>query len=128
MLNNKKNTFGQHDNESGSYYFHSILKPDLFSHLQENLYVDICIIGGGLTGVTSALNLAKNGYKVVLLEARKVGWGASGRNGGQLSFGLRREQIYIEKLLGVNHAKELWNLGLEAVQDVKDYISTYKID
>jgi len=128
MLNNKKNTFEQHDNESGSYYFHSILKPDLFSHLQENLNADICIIGGGLTGVTSALNLAKNGYKVVLLEARKVGWGASGRNGGQLSFGLRREQIYIEKLLGVNHAKELWNLGLEAVQDVKDYISTYKID
>ena len=128
MLNNKKNTFEQHDNESGSYYFHSILKPDLFSHLQENLNADICIIGGGLTGVTSALYLAKNGYKVVLLEARKVGWGASGRNGGQLSFGLRREQIYIEKLLGVNHAKELWNLGLEAVQDVKDYISTYKID
>ena len=109
-------------------YFHSILKPDLFSHLQENLYVDICIIGGGLTGVTSALNLAKNGYKVALLEARKIGWGASGRNGGQLSLGMRREQIYIEKLLGVNHAKELWNLGLEAVQDVKDYISTYKID
>ena len=61
MLNNKKNTFEQHDNENGSYYFHSILKPDLFSHLQENLYVDICIIGGGLTGVTSALNLAKKG-------------------------------------------------------------------
>ena len=128
MLNNKKNTFEQHDNESGSYYFHSILKPDLFSHLQENLNADICIIGGGLTGVTSALNLAKYGYNVVLIEARKLGWGASGRNGGQLSFGLRRDQIYIEKLLGVNHAKELWNLGLEAVQDVKDYISTYKID
>ena len=74
MLNNKKNTFEQHDNESGSYYFQSILKPDLFSHLQENLNADICIIGGGLTGVTSALNLAKNGYNVVLLEARKLGW------------------------------------------------------
>ena len=128
MLNNKKKTFEQHDNESVSYYFHSILKPNLFSNLQENLNVDICVIGGGLTGVTSALNLAKNGYKVALLEARKLGWGASGRNGGQLSFGLRRNQIYIEKLLGVNHAKELWNLGLEAVQDVKDYISTYKIE
>ena len=128
MLNNKKNTFEQHDNESGSYYLHSILKPNLFSHLQENLKVDVCIIGGGLTGVTSALNLAKSGYDVALLEARKLGWGASGRNGGQLSFGLRREQNYIEKLLGMNHAKELWNLGLEAVKDVKDYISTYKID
>ncbi len=128
MLNNKKNTFEQHDNENGSYYLHSILKPDLFSHLKENLKVDICIIGGGLTGATSALHLAKKGYDVALLEARKLGWGASGRNGGQLSFGLRREQTYVEKLLGMNHAKELWNLGLEAVNDVKDYISTYKID
>ena len=91
---NKKNTFEQHDNESGSYYFHSILNLDLFSHLQENLNADICIIGGGLTGVTSALNLAKNGYKVVLLEARKVGWGASGRNGGQLGIGMRKNQSF----------------------------------
>ena len=68
------NQFEQHDNESVSYYFHSILKPNLFSNLQENLNVDICVIGGGLTGVTSALNLAKNGYKVALLEARKLGF------------------------------------------------------
>ena len=106
---------------------HEFIYP-YYRVMEAGFDLDVCIIGGGLTGVTSALNLAKSGYDVALLEARKLGWGASGRNGGQLSFGLRREQNYIEKLLGMNHAKELWNLGLEAVKDVKDYISTYKID
>ena len=128
MLNNKKNTFEQHDNESISYYRYSVKDLNITNHINKDLDVDVCVIGGGLTGVTSAFNLSKKGFNVVLLEARKIGWGASGRNGGQLSNGMRKNQIFLEKKLGMNHAKELWKLGLEAVEEAKNYISKYKID
>ena len=128
MIISKKKTFEQHDNETISYYRHSVKSIEINDILQNNLDVDVCIIGAGFTGVSSALNLANKGYKVVILEAKKIGWGASGRNGGQLGNGMRRDQFYIEKKLGLEHAKELWNLGLEAVQEVKDYISKYNID
>ena len=84
MIFNKKNTYEQHDNEIGSFYKSSIKPLNSNDKLNEDLNIDICIIGGGLTGVTSALNLSNKGYSVVLCEARKIGSGASGRNGGQL--------------------------------------------
>ena len=64
----------------------------------------------------------------MLLEARRIGWGASGRNGGQLGGGLRKEQKIIEKKLGYQRALDLWNLCLEAVQEVINNINNYKID
>ena len=128
MFHNKKNTFEQHDNETISFYSHSIKKLVIPSTLENNLDVDICVVGGGLTGVSSALNLANKGYKIALLEARNIGWGASGRNGGQLSIGMRRGQKFLEKKLGMNHAKELWNLGLESVEEAKNLISKYNIN
>ena len=69
--------------------------------MENNIDVDVCVIGGGLTGVSSALNLKKKGFSVLLLEARTLGWGASGRNGGQLGIGMRKEQSIIEKKLGI---------------------------
>ena len=128
MIINKKKTFEQHDNEPINYYRNSIDNIIIPSNLETNLDTDICVVGGGLTGVLSSLNLSTKGYNVVLLEARKLGWGASGRNGGQLSVGLRKDQFYIEKLLGKKHAIELWKLGIEAVEDVKNYITKYKIE
>ena len=128
MFNIKKNTFEQHDNESISFYRHSVNNLKISNILQNDLDTDVCVIGGGLTGVASAFNLACKGYKVVLLEARKIGWGASGRNGGQLSIGMRRGQKFLEKKLGMDHAKELWNLGLESVEEVKSLISKFNID
>lgn len=128
MTTNKKKTFEQHDNETNNYYRYSIDNIIIPSNLENDLDAEICVVGGGLTGVLSALNLAVKGYTVVLLEARKLGWGASGRNGGQLSIGLRRDQSFIEKFLGKKHAMELWKLGLEAVEDVKNYISRFKIE
>jgi len=127
MINSKKNTFEQHDNESISFYRHSVNKLEITNHLDNKIDVDVCVIGGGLTGVTSALNLTNKGYKVALLEARKIGWGASGRNGGQLSTGMRRDQKFLEKKLGMDHAKELWNLGLESVKETINLISKYNI-
>ena len=101
MSINKKNTFEQHDNEEGSFYKNSVNPFKDSGYLNNYLAVDVCIIGGGLTGVSSALNLAKKGFSVALCEARTIGWGASGRNGGQLGIGMRKEQSLIEKKLCV---------------------------
>ena len=119
---NKKPTFEQHDNEKENYYQNSSTKIDFISKLEDSIDADICIIGGGLTGISSALYLSKKGYKIALIEARKIGWGASGRNGGQLGGGLRKDQKEVENKLGINQAKELWNLGIEAVEEVKENI------
>ena len=128
MQTNKKNTFEQHDNELGSYYQSSIKALNLPRFIDDDLNVDICVIGGGLTGIASSYFLAKNGYSVALFEARRLGWGASGRNGGQLGIGMRKDQRLIEKILGFDHANELWKLGLEAVQETKKFISKHNIN
>ena len=119
MVFNKKYTYEQHDNEEGSFYKNSVKPLNSLNILDQDISVDVCVIGGGLTGVSSAINLSKKGYSVVLCEARKIGWGASGRNGGQLGIGMRKSQHTIEKKLGKNHAKDLWTMGLESVSEVK---------
>ena len=106
----KKKTYEQHDNEEGSFYKSSVKPFEFSERLENNLDIDLCVVGGGLTGISSALNLAREGYSVALCEARTLGWGASGRNGGQLGIGMRKDQFFIEKKLGFEHAKELWNL------------------
>ncbi len=128
MTFNKKNTYEQHDNEKDSFYKSSIKPLDSSDILNQDINSDICIIGGGFTGISSALNLSNKGYSVVVCEARSVGSGASGRNGGQLGIGMRKDQFFLEKKLGKFHAKELWNLGLEAVEEVLSLIKDYKID
>ena len=128
MLSTKKNTYKQHHNENISFYRHSAGFLDLEEKLQPNLNVDICIIGGGLTGVSTALNLVDKGYSIAILEANKIGSGASGRNGGQLGIGMRKDQFFLEKKFGFSEAKDLWNLGLESVKYVKDLIIKYKIE
>jgi gamma-glutamylputrescine oxidase len=125
---NKNQTYEQHDNEKISFYRSSIEDLNSQDQLTSDIDVDICVIGGGLTGISSAINLSKKGYSVILCEARKIGWGASGRNGGQLGIGMRKDQFTIEKKLGLKHAKELWSLGLEAVEDVKNLIKENEID
>ena len=128
MLSTKKQTYKQHHNENISFYRHSSGFLDINSNLESDLKVDICIIGGGLTGISTALNLADKGYSIAILEANKIGSGASGRNGGQLGIGMRKDQFFLEKKFGLNEAINLWNLGLESVKIVKDLIFKYKID
>ena len=124
----KKKTYEQHDNEAGSFYKNSVKPFKSADYLEDNLKVDICVIGGGFTGISSALYLAQKGYSVALCEARTLGWGASGRNGGHLGIGMRKDQSYLENKLGFDHAKKLWNLGLEAVDETKKLISKFKIE
>ncbi len=79
--------------------------------LRGEVSCDVCVIGGGFTGLSAALHLAERGYDVVLLEARRAGWGASGRNGGQLGSGQRRSQDELERLVGPEDARRLWDLA-----------------
>jgi len=88
---------------------------------------DVCIIGAGFTGLSSALHLAKAGFSVVLLEAHRVGWGASGRNGGQLGSGQRREQDELEKMLGFAHAKRLWDIAEESKATLRELVAEHNI-
>ena len=76
---------------------------------------DLAIVGGGLTGLSAALHGARRGLRVVLCEAGELANGASGRNGGQLHPGQRRDQIYLKETLGADAAAALWALGEEAV-------------
>ena len=111
-----------------SWYAASANTHTSYAPLRGQSSADVCIIGGGYTGLSSAIHLRKLGYSVVLLEANKIGWGASGRNGGHVGTGQRADQEYLEKLVGLDHARALWDLGLEGVDTVCELIEEFAID
>ncbi|MEH6586956.1 MAG: FAD-binding oxidoreductase [Halioglobus sp.] len=111
-----------------SWYAASVNQQLAFAPLQGEASADICIIGGGYTGLSAAIHLRKAGYSVILLEANKIGWGASGRNGGHVGTGQRADQETLEKMVGLDHAKALWQLGLEAVDTVCELIDEHQIN
>ena len=98
-----------------------------FPALEGSLAADVCVIGGGYTGLSAALHLAEAGLEVVLLEAQRVGWGASGRNGGQVGSGQRREQGWLERQFGAGRARALWDMAEEAKELVRDLIAKHGI-
>ena len=94
------------------------------SHVLKLKYeLTVCVVGGGFTGLSTALHLAQSGYKVAILEAQRIGFGASGRNGGQVSGGQRMDQEGLEAILGDEHAKELWDISQQSV-DLVRYLSS----
>jgi len=82
--------------------------------LTESLSTDVCVVGGGFTGLSAALNLAERGFKVVLLEANRISWGASGRNGGQINTGLRKSPQELIAKFGRQRGRALFDLAEEA--------------
>nr|WP_254899199.1 FAD-binding oxidoreductase [Thalassococcus arenae] len=100
----------------------------VFAPLQGETRADVCVIGGGYTGLSAALHLAEAGADVVLVEAHRVGFGASGRNGGQLGSGQRQDQLWLEKTLGTDTARLLWQLGEDAKALVRDLVRRHGID
>ncbi|MGQ0457033.1 MAG: NAD(P)/FAD-dependent oxidoreductase [Hyphomicrobium sp.] len=88
---------------------------------------DVCVIGGGFSGVASALSLAERGYSVVLLEARRIGWGASGRNGGQVIAGISGEHR-IAQQLGAAGRKLVRDIRYRGHDIIFDRIAKYAID
>ena len=79
---------GQNAAHTSSYYAATVNCSATFPALKSSETADVCIVGGGFSGVATALELAERGYKVILLEAKRIGWGATGRNGGQLIRGI----------------------------------------
>jgi gamma-glutamylputrescine oxidase len=97
-----------------SWYAASATPLQPFPRLDGDAEADVCVIGGGYTGLSAALHLAEAGYAVVLLEAQRVGFGASGRNGGQMGSGQRRDQAWLEARFGKHRARALWDMAEEA--------------
>lgn len=110
-----------------SYYAASALPLEKLPVLKGERRADVCIIGGGYTGLSAALHLAKLGYDVVVLEAHRIGFGASGRNGGQVGSGQRQDQEWLENAVGVSDARQLWSLGEDAKALVKDLIAEHSM-
>jgi len=88
---------------------------------------DVCIIGAGITGLSAALHLAQHGVRVVVLEGHQVGWGASGRSGGQAIIGYNKSPRALGALVGQDDATKLWELGLEAKRLLSDTVAAHDI-
>ena len=111
-----------------SYYVATAdLLPDQ-PPLEESLRADVCVIGAGYTGLSAALHLAQAGMRVVVLESQRIGWGASGRNGGQLYGGQRQDVDWLEARFGTAEARRLWQLGEEAKALTKRLVVELDID
>jgi len=96
--------------------------------LQQTRVADVCVVGGGIAGCSAALALAERGYRVVLLEAQRLGWGASGRAGGQVIFGVSAEQHELESLVGRADAHAIWELALAGIAALKARVARHRID
>ncbi|KEO50528.1 NAD(P)/FAD-dependent oxidoreductase [Thioclava pacifica] len=110
-----------------SYYAATALTKKRWPELKGQQRADICVIGGGFTGLSAALHLAEKGFSVILLEAHRVGFGASGRNGGQVGSGQRLEQDELEKIHGREMAHRLWDIGEDAKALVRDLIARHEM-
>ena len=111
-----------------TYYSRTVATSETYPAAAGRILADVCIVGGGLAGLTAALKLARSGRKVVLLEAQRVAWGASGRNGGFVSAGYATGLSSIERRVGRDQAKELFRLSMEGVEIVRRTIDELGIE
>lgn len=96
--------------------------------LQEDTQTEICVIGGGLAGLSTALGLVEKGKKAILIEANRIGWGASGRNGGFVAKGYAAGYRPLVKKVGLEHTKQLHKLATHGRALIKQRMEKYKID
>jgi len=110
-----------------SYYQATASPAPHRPELQGSIDCDVCVIGGGIAGCSTALHLAERGYGVALLESQHIGWGASGRSGGQVLPGLASGQLKLERLIGRSAARLAWDISLEGVELVRTLIARHAI-
>lgn len=111
-----------------SHYARTATPREARSPLDGDIEAEVCVVGGGRAGLSTALGLAERGVSVVLVEARRVGWGASGRNGGFVSAGFSMSPRDLAARLGLDHARRLYDLSRDAVALIRRRIEQYAID
>lgn len=110
-----------------SYYAATAPRAERFAPLQGDAACDVAVVGGGLAGLSAALDLARRGQQVVLLERQEIGFGASGRNGGQAIHGLACDQDVVETQLGRDDARRVWDMTIEALDLLRTRIAEHGI-
>lgn len=111
-----------------SFYAHSVPNMPEYPQLQNDIECDVCVVGAGFSGLSSALHLAEKGFKVVVLESAKVGFGATGRNGGQIVNSYSRDVDVIESRYDQNQAKALCDMIFEGGDIIRGLIDKYDIN
>ena len=110
-----------------SYYARTANPAPVRPPLDGEIETDVCVVGGGLAGLSTALSLAERGRSVVVLEARRVAWGASGRNGGFVGAGFAAGVDGVIKRAGLEQARKLHAFTREAVERIQGRIRRYGI-
>lgn len=113
---------------TSSYYAASAHDKVVRPTLTEDISADVCIVGAGYTGLSTGLHLAELGYKVVILEGSRIGFGASGRNGGQIVHSYSRDMDFIEKNYGLDTAKAMGGMAFEGGTIIRNFVDKYGID
>ncbi len=111
-----------------SYYSHSAVPAPERPALAGQVDADVCVIGGGIAGCSTALHLAERGYRVVLLESQRIGYGASGRSGGQAITGYACGQDKLERQVGFENARRMWDISLEGLRLIRERVERHAID
>ncbi|UTW12971.1 NAD(P)/FAD-dependent oxidoreductase [Marinobacterium rhizophilum] len=112
---------------TASYYAASANDTRQRPALQGEATADICVIGAGFTGLSSALHLAEQGFSVIVLEASRIGFGASGRNGGQIVHSYSRDMDFIEQHYGADTADAMGAMAFEGGRIIRDFVQRYRI-
>jgi gamma-glutamylputrescine oxidase len=111
-----------------SYYAASANPAPLREPLRGEVAADVCVVGGGIAGCSTALHLAERGYSVVLLEGKRIAWGASGRSGGQAIFGFAAGQDKLVAQVGREDARRMFDVSVEALDLLKERVARHAID
>jgi len=113
---------------TGSYYAATAHASALRPPLMGSVDCDVCVVGGGIAGCSTALHLAERGYRVVLLEGARVGWGASGRSGAQALYGVAAGHDKLVRLVGESDARKVWDVTIEGLALIRELIARHRID